>query len=219
MTAAAAGCMRAGCEPAGSGVRVRWYGHRFNGGRPARRRWLLEEPCPLPEPSRSPSPSPYSRAARCSSRPAAPSRSPQSFPVSLSASNEPQGGVPGSSGSATVTVDPASGQVCATVTTSVTNGVAMHIHRGAPGADGPVVVPFEAKDINAGRACVAAGTAVAKAIAADPAAYYLNIHTEAAPAGALRGQLAAADAHRRRCRVGRRGESGPGRARRQHWSC
>jgi len=68
----------------------------------------------------------------------------------------------------------------------------MHIHRGAPGADGPVVVPFEAKDINAGRACVAAGTAVAKAIAADPAAYYLNIHTKAAPAGALRGQLATA---------------------------
>jgi len=118
--------------------------------------------------------------------------SPQPLPVSLSGSNEPQGGLPGSSGSATVTVDPASGQVCATVTTSVTNGVAMHIHRGAPGADGPVVVPFEAKDINAGRACVAAGTAVAKAIAADPAAYYLNIHTKAAPAGALRGQLATA---------------------------
>ena len=118
--------------------------------------------------------------------------SPQPFPVSLSGSNEPQGGQPGSSGSATVTVDPASGQVCVTVTTSVTNGVAMHIHRGAPGADGPVVVPFEAKHINAGRACVAADTAVAKAIAADPAAYYLNIHTKAAPAGALRGQLGAA---------------------------
>jgi hypothetical protein len=118
--------------------------------------------------------------------------SPQPFPVSLSGSNEPQGGVPGSSGTATVTVDPASGQVCATVTTSVTNGVAMHIHRGAPGADGPVVVPFEAKDINAGRVCVAAGATVAKAIAADPAAYYLNIHTNAAPAGALRGQLATA---------------------------
>ena len=56
----------------------------------------------------------------------------------------------------------------------------MHIHRGAPGADGPVVVPFEAKDINAGRACVTADTAVATAIAADPAAYYLNIHTEGA---------------------------------------
>ena len=145
--------------------------------------------------------------------------SPQSFPVSLSASNEPQGGVPGSSGSATVTVDPASGQVCATVTTSVTNGVAMHIHRGAPGADGPVVVPFEAKDINAGRACVAADTAVATAIAADPAAYYLNIHTRGrprAPSGASwpprlpPASMPARAVRRARARA---------RARRQHWSC
>lgn len=118
--------------------------------------------------------------------------SPQPLTTTLSGANEPAGGQAGSSGSATVTVDPDSGQVCVSVTSSVKDGVAMHIHRGPAGVDGPVVVPFEAKDINSGSSCVAAGATVAKAIAADPAAYYLNIHTPAKPAGALRGQLTAA---------------------------
>ena len=118
--------------------------------------------------------------------------SPQPLTVTLNGANEPAGGQAGSSGSAKVTVDPDSGQVCVTVISSVKNGVAMHIHKAPTGVDGPVVVPFEAKNINAGRVCVAAGASTAKAIAADPAAYYLNIHTPAKPAGALRGQLAAA---------------------------
>ena len=115
--------------------------------------------------------------------------SPQPLTVTLNGANEPAGGQAGSSGSAKVTVDPDSGQVCVTVISSVKNGVAMHIHKAPTGVDGPVVVPFEAKNINAGRVCVAAGASTAKAIAAHPAAYYLNIHTPAKPAGALRGQL------------------------------
>ena len=124
--------------------------------------------------------------------------SPQPLTTTLSGANEPAGGQAGSSGSATVTVDPDSGQVCVSVTSSVKDGVAMHIHRGPAGVDGPVVVPFEAKDINSGSSCVAAGATVAKAIAADPAAYYLNIHTPTKPAGALRGQLTAAAGDRQR---------------------
>jgi CHRD domain len=116
---------------------------------------------------------------------------PQTLTATLSGSNEVGGGDAGLSGTATVTVDPASGQVCAKVTSKVQGAVAMHIHKGASGANGPVVVPLDPKTINGASACVSAKTDLAKAIAADPAGYYVNIHTPAKPAGALRGQLAA----------------------------
>lgn len=96
-------------------------------------------------------------------------------------------------GSATVTADSASGRVCATVTSDIKGAVAMHIHQGAAGANGPVVVTLDAKKIGAGKACVPA-KGVAAQLAADPSGFYVNIHTATHPDGALRGQLAAAAA-------------------------
>jgi len=61
---------------------------------------------------------------------------------------------------------------------------------GASGANGPVVVPLDPKTINGANAGVSATAALAKQIAANPAGFYVNIHTPAAPGGALRGQLA-----------------------------
>lgn len=95
-------------------------------------------------------------------------------------------------GKATVTVDASSGEVCAKVTSTVKGAAAMHIHKGASGANGAVVVTLDVKSINGGSICAKGTAAVAGAIAADPAGYYVNIHTPAAPGGALRGQLASA---------------------------
>jgi CHRD domain len=64
---------------------------------------------------------------------------------------------------------------------------ASHIHKGAPGTSGPVLVPLGAAFQASG--CTTTTTAIAKAILAKPAAYYVNVHTAKFPGGAVRGQL------------------------------
>jgi len=66
---------------------------------------------------------------------------------------------------------------------------ASHIHEGAPGVAGPPVVTLEAPADGGSAACYDAGEARANAIADDPGGYYVNIHTEDHPGGAIRGQL------------------------------
>ena len=114
-----------------------------------------------------------------------------SFTATLTGASEPSGGDASATGSATVTVDTTSGQVCATVTSDVSGAVAMHVHKGAAGVSGPVVVALDAKKINAGSSCATVPAALAGQIAAGPAGFYVNVHTPALPKGAIRGQLAA----------------------------
>jgi hypothetical protein len=75
---------------------------------------------------------------------------------------------------------------------------ASHIHQGAAGVAGPVVVPFFQPGINAASlpdtlsavaGCVAVDAGLARRIAASPRDWYVNIHTADFPAGAIRGQL------------------------------
>jgi hypothetical protein len=70
--------------------------------------------------------------------------------------------------------------------------VGAHIHRGAAGSNGPIVVGFTAPNAE-GRSsgCVEADRAVIDAILASPTGYYVNVHTTDFPGGAIRGQLPA----------------------------
>lgn len=66
---------------------------------------------------------------------------------------------------------------------------AAHIHEGASGVAGPPVVTLEAPTDGASAGCYDAGEALVNDMAADPGGYYVNIHTEDQPSGAVRGQL------------------------------
>ena len=68
---------------------------------------------------------------------------------------------------------------------------AAHIHQGPAGTNGGVVVNFAAL-VNGTldfSGSVPVAQATLDAIAANPAGYYLNIHTTAVPGGEIRGQL------------------------------
>jgi hypothetical protein len=112
--------------------------------------------------------------------------------ATLSGANEVPAIDPPSTGTAAVRIDSASGEVCYDVrSTDITAATGMHIHRGAVGVNGPIVVDFNAADLNAGgERCTTATSALASEIAGNPAGFYVNVHTTANPGGAIRGQLA-----------------------------
>jgi CHRD domain len=64
-----------------------------------------------------------------------------------------------------------------------------HIHKAATGKAGaPVVTLFQGTSAKEG--CVQATAAVVDGIAANPGEYYVNVHNQAHPKGAIRAQLA-----------------------------
>jgi hypothetical protein len=107
--------------------------------------------------------------------------------VSLTGSEEvPPVSVPGSgSGSFRVAED---GTVTGSVTTKDVQGTMAHIHRGAKGANGPVIVPL---DKNGDTYSVPAGRKLTPQQLDDLKAgnLYVNVHTNRYKGGEVRGQL------------------------------
>lgn len=99
-------------------------------------------------------------------------------------------------GTATVVLDPDAGTACWDMTTEgIDPVVASHIHVGAAGESGDVVVDLDLAGFDGtSEGCNEEADADAlQAIIDDPAGYYVNLHTEPFPGGAIRGQLAAAN--------------------------
>ena len=99
---------------------------------------------------------------------------------------------PNATGSAVLRIRKAVGLVCyrlhaANITLPAT---AAHIHKGAAGTNGPVVVPFDAPGADGtSSGCATATAAVIDDILANRSGYYVNVHTKEHPAGAIRAQL------------------------------
>jgi glucose/arabinose dehydrogenase len=114
--------------------------------------------------------------------------------AALSGANEVPGpGDEDGTGSSTVTINLTSGELCFTITAEniILPAAAAHIHVGEAGVPGPVVVPLTPPDeTGMSEGCVADVDAeLLNAIAANPAGYYVNVHTSDFPDGAIRGQL------------------------------
>jgi CHRD domain len=133
--------------------------------------------------------------ATCPSQPLSPARSGgRPLTATLTGAAEVPGpGDPDGSGTATFRLNPGQGKVCFVVTAAkiVLPATGAHIHTGAAGAAGGILValtPPDATGISGG--CVSAPRATVKAILKTPSNYYANVHTSDFSNGAIRGQLA-----------------------------
>lgn len=113
----------------------------------------------------------------------------------VGAEEVPGPGDPDASGFADLTLKKGKGTICFDVSWADVDGtvVAGHIHVGAAGVAGPVVVPLTGV-AGAGTGSVSAcqtgvDPALIKAIKQSPSDYYVNVHSTTYPAGAIRGQL------------------------------
>jgi hypothetical protein len=101
----------------------------------------------------------------------------------------PDPGPAGASGHATVTVNGDNGSVCYDVSYTGPGTVTLgHIHRGAAGVAGDVVVDLKVM-ANTHKACVQGDPGFVQAIETSPETHYVNLHTAEYGAGAVRGQL------------------------------
>lgn len=108
------------------------------------------------------------------------------FEVSMSGSGDEDG-----AGTAAITLEPGSGEVCYELWVhDIDPPTAAHIHVGAAGESGGVAVPFNAPGAEGEwQGCVSADPATVQQIVANPAGYYVNVHNQTHPSGAIRGQL------------------------------
>lgn len=102
----------------------------------------------------------------------------------------PGPGDPDGTGTASVSVDTAKGEVCYSLSVDGIDAPTMaHIHKGATGVAGPPVVTLDTPVDGSSEGCKPADAAVVAALVATPADYYVNVHNAAFPKGAVRGQL------------------------------
>ena len=107
------------------------------------------------------------------------------------AAEVPGPGDPDGGGRAVITLNQGQGEVCFELTVSnIAPATAAHIHSGAAGAAGDVVVTLAPPPTEgSSKGCVSASADLIKDLRQNPANYYIHIHNADFPDGAVRGQL------------------------------
>ena len=103
-------------------------------------------------------------------------------------------GDPDGGGTATLLINDTDATLCyAILVAGIDTPTAAHIHEAPAGINGAIVVPLdppESGDPGQSSNCVTdADAAVVDRIRQNPLGFYVNVHSAAYPAGALRGQL------------------------------
>jgi len=113
------------------------------------------------------------------------------YVVELSGANEVHQADPDGSGMAEITFSDELTRVCWDLNDLQNLGpiTAAHIHRGAAGTDGPVVLPLARATEGGWRGCSRETGWVQQAFDEGLSNYYVNVHTAEFPQGAIRGQL------------------------------
>ena len=107
--------------------------------------------------------------------------------VALSGANEVPPVKTSASGSGTITIAD-DGAVSGSVTATGVAGTAAHIHEGAAGANGPVIVPLT-KDGDSYKVPAGAKLTSAQLASFKAGNLYVNVHSAANPNGEIRAQL------------------------------
>ena len=102
----------------------------------------------------------------------------------------PGPGDPDGTGTAVITVNAGQGELCFELSVAgIAPATMAHVHVGGPTVAGPVVRGLIPPTSGTSAGCAPVTRELARAIIADPAAYYVNVHNVPFPGGAIRGQL------------------------------
>jgi hypothetical protein len=112
----------------------------------------------------------------------------QQFNLKLSGAQENPPVNTQASGTAQITVAPDLG-VTGSITTTGINPTAAHIHTGAAGANGPVIVPMTKNGDNGFVFPAGAKLTPAQGEALKSGGLYVNVHSAANPGGEIRAQM------------------------------
>jgi hypothetical protein len=110
--------------------------------------------------------------------------------ATLSGANEVPPADPDGTGMFSARLNPGKAEICYQLAAAmIDTATAAHIHRGAAGANGPVVVTLAAPADGSSDGCVALTRALATELRSNPEGFYINVHNPVYPGGAVRGQL------------------------------
>ena len=115
----------------------------------------------------------------------------ETYKADLLGSNEPGGGDPVGYGKAEISVADKLDQICWDINDlrGLDPITGAHVHKGAPGVNGPVVLTLKQAPEGGWKGCANKSEWTEDSLENNYAGFYVNVHTTAYPNGAIRGQL------------------------------